>query len=108
MDFFLNERISEGELEELQSDEFYPPRFQVFFASPQTQSMALSGGKIAFKGATSPIEFDIHLNLPPTPDPTTTSATNPLSGIYSEKSRVYQPSIIRFLSQYSTGCQDSD
>ena len=48
VDFFLKERISEGELEELESEEFYPPRFQVFFASPsQTQNTTFTDGKIA-------------------------------------------------------------
>ena len=50
------------------SDEFYPPRFEVFYA-PSHEDPTLSGGKIAFQGATTPIEFDIdfHSSCPTTP-----------------------------------------
>ena len=63
VDFFFKRRLSQGELECLQSDDFYPPRFDVFFASFQ-ENATLSDGKIAFRGATSNIEFNIHLDLP--------------------------------------------
>ena len=63
VDFFLKKRISKGELECLQSHEFYPPRFQVFFASHQ-ENPTLTGGKIAFRGTTSDIEFDTYFNFP--------------------------------------------
>ena len=61
MDFFVRGRISEEDLQCLQSDDFYPPRFQVFFVSFKDNA-TLSDGKIAFNGATSDLEFDIHLN----------------------------------------------
>ena len=63
MDFFVKRRLSQGELECLKSDDFYPPRFDVFFASFQ-ENATLSDGKIAFRGATSDIEFNIHLDVP--------------------------------------------
>ncbi|CAI8057378.1 hypothetical protein GBAR_LOCUS31267 [Geodia barretti] len=63
VDFFVKRRLSQGELECLKSDDFYPPRFDVFFASFQ-ENATLSDGKIAFRGATSDIEFNIHLDLP--------------------------------------------
>ena len=62
MDFFAKHKLSEEELECLQSDEFYPPRFEVFFASFQ-ENATLSDGKIAFRGATTDIEFNVHLDL---------------------------------------------
>ena len=63
VDFFVKEDISEGELLCLQSDEFYPPRFEVFFASFK-ENATLSDGKIAFNGATSGIKFNLDLDLP--------------------------------------------
>ena len=62
VDFFVKKRLSQGEQECLQSDDFYPPRFDMFFASFQ-ENATLSDGKIAFRGATSDIEFNIHLDL---------------------------------------------
>ena len=62
-------QLSEEELECLQSDEFYPPRFEVFFASVQ-ENATLSDGKIAFRGATTDIEFNVHLDLPSPITPT--------------------------------------
>ena len=77
MDFFVKGRLSQGELECLQSDEFYPPRFRVYIASLQENAI-FSGGKIAFRGATTDIEFDIHL----TPDPLTSPATPPGMSVF--------------------------
>ena len=72
MDFFVKGGLSKGELECLQSDEFYPPRFRVYIASLQKNAI-LSGGKIAFGGATTDIEFDIHLPPDPLVSPPTLS-----------------------------------
>ena len=50
------------------SDEFYPPQFEVFFVSYK-ENATLSDGKVSFKGATTDIEFDTHLDthVPITP-----------------------------------------
>ena len=57
VDFFVKRSPSEGEL----NDKFYPPRFEGYFASFR-ENATLNGGKIAFKGATSGIVYDIHLD----------------------------------------------
>ncbi|CAI8016747.1 hypothetical protein GBAR_LOCUS10257, partial [Geodia barretti] len=63
VDFFVKDDISEGELQCLQSDEFYPPRFEVFFASLK-ENATLGDGQITFSGATSGIKFNLDLDLP--------------------------------------------
>ena len=63
VDFFIREDVTEEELQILQSDEFYPPRFEVFFASFR-ENATLSDAKISFSGATTDIVFDIHLDVP--------------------------------------------
>ena len=62
VDFFAKRRLSQGELECLRSDEFYPPRFDIFFASFQ-ESSTLSDGNIAFRGAINDIEFNVYLDI---------------------------------------------
>ena len=78
VDFFVKRGLSQRELECLRSDEFYPPRFKVFFASLQKNAI-LSGGKIAFRGATTPVEFGIHLP----PDPLVSPATFPCTSVFN-------------------------
>ena len=63
VDFFLKRRLSEGKLDALKSDKFYPPRFEGYFASYKANA-TLDDGKIMFKGATSDIVFDLHLDCP--------------------------------------------
>ncbi|CAI8005673.1 hypothetical protein GBAR_LOCUS4357 [Geodia barretti] len=72
VDFFVKDNISEGELQCLQSDEFYPPRFEVFFASFK-ENATLSDGQITFSGATSGIKFNLDLDLPDFTSPPVTS-----------------------------------
>ena len=72
VDFFVKDNISEGELLRLQSDEFYPPRFEVFFASFK-ENATLSDGQITFSGATSGIKFNLDLDLPDFTSPPVTS-----------------------------------
>ncbi|CAI8033894.1 hypothetical protein GBAR_LOCUS19112, partial [Geodia barretti] len=72
VDFFVKDNISEGELLCLQSDEFYPPRFEVFFASFK-ENATLSDGQITFSGATSGIKFNLDLDLPDFTSPPVTS-----------------------------------
>ena len=75
MDFFVKGSLSEEDKERLQNDEFYPPRFRVYIASLQENAI-LSGGKIAFRGATTDIEFGIHLPPDPLVSPTTPPGTS--------------------------------
>jgi hypothetical protein len=63
VDFFVKRRLSEGELNTLMSDKFYPPRFEGYFACFRANA-TLDDGKIVFKGATSDIVYDIHLDCP--------------------------------------------
>ena len=63
VDFFVKRRLTEGELNTLKSDKFYPPRFEGYFASFR-ENATLDDGKIVFKGATSDIVYDIHLDCP--------------------------------------------
>ena len=74
VDFFIKKNVTEEELQLVQSDEFYPPRFEVFFASSR-ENATLSDAEITFSGAATNIKFNIHLDIPDhitpqsTPDP---------------------------------------
>ena len=74
VDFFVKKGSSEGELESQLSDEFYPPRFKVFFSSTKENDTFIDG-KIAFTGATSNLEFNMHLDLHDSVNPANSSAS---------------------------------
>ncbi|CAI8025142.1 hypothetical protein GBAR_LOCUS14554 [Geodia barretti] len=73
VDFFVKGKISAKTMKKREKDDLYPPRFEMFFVSSK-ENATFSGGKIAFRGATSGIKFDIHLDSPETPRPVAASA----------------------------------
>ena len=79
VDFFVKDDISEGELQCLQSDEFYPPRFEMFFAFFK-ENATLDDGQITFSGATIGIKFNLDLDLP---DFTSPPVTHPAGTLLS-------------------------
>ena len=74
VDFFVRRRLSERELKFQLGDMFYPPRFKVCFSSTKVND-TFSDGKIAFTGATTNIEYNVHLDLHDSINPAISSAS---------------------------------